>query len=82
MIHITRTEAAWMMDELRDRAKAYKGAAGLDFPKKSGLDAAFFNLRSEQLTLSRISWKRQSKAAVNGSQSTDEGGVTNEEIQN
>lgn len=49
MIHITRTEAAWMMDELRDRAKAYKGAAGLDFPKKSGLDAAFFNLRSEQL---------------------------------
>jgi len=50
MIHITRTEAAWMMNELRDRAKAYKGAAGLDFPKKSGLDAAFFNLRSEQLT--------------------------------
>lgn len=49
MIHITRTEAAWMMDELRDRAKAYKGAACLDFPKKSGLDAAFFNLRSEQL---------------------------------
>lgn len=49
MIHITRTEAAWMMDELRDRAKAYKGAAGLDFPKKSGLDVAFFNLRSEQL---------------------------------